>query len=475
MLSDPDPESLIPPELLEILATAPELQRAYLVGGCIRDWLLGRPSKDIDIEVFGIDYETLANKLSKWGRTDLVGKSFGVVILTLPSGRAVDFTIPRRDSKIAPGHKGFEIEFDPEISMEEAASRRDFTINALMFDPRKKRIHDFFNGTAHLEERLLVPTSTAFAEDPLRVLRAMQFAGRFNFDASVALINASQEIHASFGELAVDRIREEWCKWATKSTVPSAGLRLLRDTGWIGHFPEISALVDTPQDAEWHPEGDVFTHTQHCCDAMARLSDWQTADEATRAVLMFAVLAHDFGKPAVTERVVREGIERIISPGHDRIGGELTTQFLERIGISTALQKRIPPLVICHMAHLQTTTARSIRRLANRLKPETIEHLTLVIEADQRGRPPLCGEPSDELLNLKRMSAELNLGSAAPCPILLGRDLIKIHGLKPGPRVGAILKMAFEAQLDGEFTDRKQALAWLVKHLEENNQEEVMG
>src|SRR5689334_1159772 len=135
--------ALVPDRLAAILAKTPELQRSYLVGGCVRDWLLEKTSKDFDIEVFGLSYEQLAGALSRWGRTDLVGRSFGVVKLTIESGETFDFSIPRRDSKVAPGHKGFEVAFDPSITPSEAAARRDFTINALMFDPRQGQVLDF--------------------------------------------------------------------------------------------------------------------------------------------------------------------------------------------------------------------------------------------------------------------------------------------------------------------------------------------
>src|SRR6476469_8832068 len=135
-----------PEELPRVLRETPELQQAYLVGGCVRDWLLGIPNKDYDIEVFGLDYESLARALSRWGKVDLVGRSFGVVKLTLPSRHIYDFSIPRRDSKTAPGHKGFQVTFDPRLTAKEAAARRDYTINSLMFDPRANELLDFFGG-----------------------------------------------------------------------------------------------------------------------------------------------------------------------------------------------------------------------------------------------------------------------------------------------------------------------------------------
>src|SRR6188768_1237701 len=133
---------LLPDDLAAILRDTPELRQACLVGGCVRDWLLDIPNKDFDVEAFGVNYEQLAGALSRWGRTDLVGRSFGVVKLTTGTGQTYDFSIPRRDSKVAPGHKGFEVSFDPGITPREAAARRDFTINALMYDPRSREVLD---------------------------------------------------------------------------------------------------------------------------------------------------------------------------------------------------------------------------------------------------------------------------------------------------------------------------------------------
>src|ERR1017187_6413628 len=160
----------LPDELAYLLRKVPALSRAYLVGGCVRDSLLGIAHKDFDLEVYGVDYETLARQLSAHGRVDLVGKSFGVIKFTGQSGGQWDFSLPRRDSKISTGHKGFEVEFEPDIEPPLAASRRDFTINALMFDPRTGEYLDFFGGRDDLQKRVLRHTSSASVEDPLRVL-----------------------------------------------------------------------------------------------------------------------------------------------------------------------------------------------------------------------------------------------------------------------------------------------------------------
>jgi len=452
----------LPPELARVLAETPALARAYLVGGCVRDGLLDIPVKDYDVEIFGLDYETLARALSRWGRTDLVGRSFGVVKLTLANGAQFDFTIPRRESKVAPGHKGFQASFDADITPEEAASRRDFTLNALMFDPRRGELLDFFGGEADLRKRILRHTSAAFVEDPLRVLRGMQFAGRFNLTAAPETIALCRSIQGSFGELAVERVREEWFKWAVKSTVPSRGLRFLVETEWVEHFPELRALLGTPQEPDWHPEGDVFTHTGHCCDAVVKLPAWLAADEESKIVYMLAVLAHDFAKPQTTHTEMKDGRLRIVSPGHEEEGGPLAESFLARINAPTAVRARVVPLVTHHLAHLQSITDRAVRRLAKRLEPETIEGLCVVITADQFGRPPKPQDFSPGLLALQAKAAELKLQTQAPKPILLGRHLLEL-GLTPGRDVGVIVSAAFEAQLEGHFFDVEGALGWLAE------------
>lgn len=452
----------IPVELRKLLAETPELGCAYLAGGCVRDWLMERPGHDFDVEVYGIGYEGLVMALSRLGRVDLVGRSFGVVKLTLPGGATYDFTVPRRDSKVGMGHKGFEVELDPQIAPEQAVLRRDFTINALLYDPRTGQLLDFVGGEADLRNRCLRHTSEAFVEDPLRVLRGMQFAARFDLRATRETVALCRSIRGSYTQLARERVWDEWHKWASRSEVPSAGLRFLRDTEWLAYYPEVQALAGTPQDPGWHPEGDVFTHTGHCCDALARSAEWQALAPTSRAVYMLAVLAHDFGKPATTQTAERDGERRIVSPGHEEAGGPLAETFLERIHAPRMVRERVVPLVTNHMAHLQTISGRMVRRLARRLEPENIEGLSLVIMADAFGRPPQPRMLPSGLLELRAKAMELAVQESAPRPILRGRDLLE-RGWRPGPAMGMLLRAAYEAQLDGQFDDLTGALGWVAK------------
>lgn len=450
----------LPAELERILAHTKGLEHAYLVGGCVRDWLLRLPVTDYDIEVFGIEFDQLASALTRWGKPDVVGRSFGVVKLFTPSSAVFDFTIPRRDSKTAPGHKGFEVRLQPDIAPSEAAARRDYTINSMMYNPKTGQLLDFFGGAHDLNQRILRHTSNAFIEDPLRVLRGMQLAGRFNLQPAPETALLAAQMKSGYSELALERIRDEWFKWATLSTVPSAGLRFLEATEWIEHYPELNSLRQTPQDPQWHPEGNVFIHTCHCVDAMTSTPGWIQADPDLRAVLMFAILSHDFGKPSTTLSTLKNGQTRVISPGHDEAGRPLADAFLTRISAPLHLKNRVLPLVANHLIHLQPLTDRGVRRLAKRLEPASIDQLCWVITADHMGRPPRPPAPPESLAQLRARASLLQVNREPPRPILMGRHLLEL-GFVPGKEMGEILRAAYEAQLEGAFETLKDALHWL--------------
>lgn len=439
-----------------------------LVGGCVRDWLLGIEPADFDVEVGGISFDHLQAILGPFGATDIVGRSFGVIKLRLPSGD-YDFSLPRRESKTGAGHRGFAISPDPSLTDAEAAARRDFTVNAIAYDPFADALIDPLGGERDLRAGILRHTGPAFSEDPLRVLRAFQLAARFGFTLAAETAEVCRGMDGTFKELPVERIWGEWDKWATKSTKPSLGLVVLKATGWLAHFPELAALDGCPQEPEWHPEGDVFTHTGHCLDALASLSDWQEAPAAKRRQLTFGVLAHDFGKPATTARMEKRGVLRWTSLGHESAGVEPTQRFLERIGAPHDLAAAVCPLVQNHHAHHHGRngifTDTQVRRLARRLAPATIDDICSVMIADSRGRPPLHSPDTLAYIErLRKRAHALALQHASPKPLILGRHLVK-RGIQPGPAFRTILDAAFEAQLDGAFTDEAAGEAWLQNHL----------
>jgi|UniRef100_UPI004049F5AE tRNA nucleotidyltransferase (CCA-adding enzyme) len=460
----------LPPELKPILEAIRHVGRPRLVGGGVRDWLLGKKSVDYDIEVGGANFDELQRVLTPWGATDIVGRSFGVIKLRR-HGREYDFSLPRRESKTGAGHRGFAVQPDPLLSDADAAARRDFTINAIAYDPFTEEIIDPHDGQADLKKGILRHTSPAFSEDPLRVLRGFQLAARFDFQLAPATAEICRAISPTYTELPVERVWAEWEKWAVKSIKPSRGLDVLAETDWLKHFPEIAALRDTPQDPEWHPEGDVFKHTQHCLDALVKLPEWAEATPDRRRRLMLAVLAHDFGKPATTLKAERKGRERWISPGHEAAGGPPTESFLSRIGAPLELLPRVKPLVLHHLAHHHGTAEfsdSSVRRLARKLAPASMDDLIIVMRADHDGRPPLQSPDSlARIAALNEKAHELALQSNAPQPLILGRHLIAL-GHVPGPKFKSILDTAFEAQLDGAFTDEASGRGWLENYLREH-------
>jgi len=444
--------------------------QAVVVGGSVRDGLLGLEPKDFDIEVYGMSYDHLAAFLAGRGRVDLVGKSFGVVKFSGSGFDTCDFSIPRRDSKTGPGHRDFHAEFGESITPHEAASRRDFTINAMSFDPINGEVWDFFGGQVDLNNRVLRATSDAFSEDPLRVLRGMQFACRFDLTVDPLTASMSRAIAPQYATLARERIAEEFMKWALKSPHSGRIGEYLKATGWITHFPEIANLFGVPQDPEWHPEGDVGIHTMHVLNQAARIAERDVLAVDDRAVLLFASLAHDFAKPSTTELREREGRVRWTSWGHEPAGGPMARAFLERIGIKSAIVDQVVPLVENHLSHHsigRDVTPRAVRRLAMRLAPASIGQLVRLIEADASGRPPLePGIPPAAARILAAAESE-SVESRPQPPLILGRHVLPYFDDRPGVHIGEVTHAAYEAQADGAFSSQEEALRWLDEYMAE--------
>lgn len=442
--------------------------RALVVGGAVRDTLLGLEPKDIDIEVYRITYDRLAEFLTPHGRIDLVGKAFGVVKFTASDGAPCDFSVPRRDNKIGLGHRDFLTTFDPGITPREAASRRDFTINSLAYDLIEGRVLDFLNGREDLENRVLRATSAAFSEDPLRVLRGMQFACRFDMGLDPVTAEMCRTISDQYSTLPKERVAEEFMKWAVKATRPGRMIEYLTASGWIGHFPEVDRLRGVPQEPEWHPEGNVDIHTMHVVDAAARIAERDELEADDRAVLLFAALSHDFAKADTTELREKDGRLRWTAYGHEAAGGPLARRFLERIGIKSAIVEQVVPLVEHHLAHASIgmdVTARAARRLAVRLAPASIAQLIRLIEADASGRPPMPPGLPESAARLRDMAAEQSVRERPQAPLILGRHVLPYFNGRSGAHIGEVTRAAYEAQADGAFSTQEEALGWLENYI----------
>lgn len=441
--------------------------RAVVAGGAVRDAILGLTPKDFDIEVYGVAYDRLAGLLAQRGRIDLVGKSFGVVKLSV-NGATYDFNVPRRDSKTGVHHRDFHSTFDETITPKEAASRRDFTVNAMAWDPITGEILDFFGGQEDLNRRTLRATSTAFREDPLRVLRGMQFACRFDLKLEPATAIECQAIADQYVTLARERVAEEFMKWAVKGAHPSRIFEYLTDSGWIQHFPEIGAMMGVPQDPEWHPEGDVGTHTGLVLDAAARIAERDGLEPDSRAVLLFSALCHDFAKATTTALRDKGGVMRWTSWGHEAESGPVARKFLERISIKSWIVDRVIPLVENHLAHSnigREPTLRAVRRLALRLSPANISQLLLLIEADHSGRPPLAPGLPEGATRIREMADAQDVREQPQGALILGRHVLPYFDGRAGKHIGEVTQAAYEAQMDGAFSNEAEAQAWLRGYL----------
>lgn len=449
-----------------------------LVGGCVRDELMGIEPKDWDLEVYGVEPARLRALLEEFvsrrsspaggggtcGRQpelNVVGEAFAVYKL----GEDLDVSLPRRERKVGRGHRSFAVEGDPEMSFEDACRRRDFTINAILKDPLTGEIVDPFDGRGDIARKIIRHVSSeTFAEDSLRVLRAARFAARLEFDIAPETVEICRTIDVT--DLPRERVWGEMEKLLLKARRPSIGLRWLYDLGVVRQiFPELDSLIGVPQEPEWHPEGDVDIHTMMVADEARKLIDDLPYEK--QVTVMLAALCHDLGKPPTTEFV--DGRTR--SRGHDEAGVEPTLSFLDRLGIFTLngydVRSQVVELVRYHLKPGEFYKAESknpvgdgaFRRLARKVEPDLLYR---VAKADSLGRNP------DWLPAEKRFGSEaqewfiervrsLQVEKKAPDPILMGRHLIEL-GLKPSPDFKRILDAVYELQLDGRINGLDEAI-----------------
>jgi tRNA nucleotidyltransferase (CCA-adding enzyme) len=433
--------------------------RAMLNGGCVRDALMGLEPKDWDIEVYHLEPSRLRDILDAFGNVNVVGEAFTVYKL----GGDLDVSLPRRERKVGTGHRGFVVEGDPDMSFEEACKRRDFTINAILQDPLNGEIVDPFDGQGDITRRLLrMVSAETFAEDSLRVLRAAQFAARFEFEVEAVTAALCSTIDVT--DLPRERVWGELEKLLLKADRPSKGLKLLYDFGVVGQlFPELQSLVGVPQEPEWHPEGNVDVHTLMVVDEARKLING--LDHARQVTVMLGALAHDLGKPPTTKFI--DGRTR--SRGHDEAGIEPTLSLLDKLGIHTLdgfdVRNQIIQLVRYHLKPGEYYKSKTpvgdgaFRRLARKVEPDLLYR---VAKADSLGRNPewlpaekrFGSEAQEWFIEKVR---ELQVEQKAPDPILKGRHLIQM-GMSPSPEFKKILDAVYELQLDGKVTGLEEAI-----------------
>ncbi len=422
--------------------------RAVLVGGYVRDRLLGVASKDYDVEIYGLSPDAVADLLADFGELIQVGRAFGVLRI---KGLDADFSLPRRDSKSGSGHRGFDIAFDPDLDFAQASRRRDLTVNSIGLDLSSGEILDPHGGRADLTRGVLRATDAAhFTEDPLRGMRTAQFAARLEMAPDEELTALCSQL--DLAELPAERIYEELRKLLVKARKLSLGFEFLSRAQLLRFFPEIESLQGVPQDPKWHPEGDVWVHTMLVIDEAAALRNRDDEDLA----LMYAALCHDFGKPTVS--VEHDG--RVRTPRHDVIGARMAREFLERLRAPDRLCDQVEALVKYHLAPAlfvaQGTTARGYRRLARNLDKAgvNIALLVRVARADHWGRT--TDEANRRIFpaadTFVAEAEKASVVDAAPTDVVQGRHL-QARGLESGPQFGAILDRCRDLQDETGWTD----------------------
>jgi tRNA nucleotidyltransferase (CCA-adding enzyme) len=427
--------------------------RAYIVGGWVRDYLLGLPQKDVDLEIYGIPADRLKQLLAAIGPVNTVGESF-----TVYKVEGVDVSLPRRESKIGRGHRAFEVTGDPFMPEEEAARRRDFTINAMLLDPLTDDIIDPFDGRRDLLERRILRAVDAatFGDDSLRVLRGVQFAARFDLAMDAATKALCRDI--PLDDLPAERVWGEIEKLLLLAPRPSVGFTLALELGIIERlFPELEALVGCPQEPEWHPEGDVWVHTLMVIDqARTRIDD---LDKPRQLAVMLGAVAHDLGKPPTTAFI--DG--RIRSMDHEQAGVAPATALLDRLNVHTIagfdVRHEVLGMVAHHLKPHSFSKAKepvgdgAFRRLAQKVDLELLARLA---KSDCLGRTGAFDCSAIDAF-LERARA-LGVEHAAPEPLVRGRHLIAL-GMVPGPDMGDALRRIYEQQLDGRVTTLDEGLA----------------
>lgn len=430
-----------------------------MVGGAVRDHILGIESKDLDVEVFGLSKSKLISILREFGKVSQVGRTFGILKLTV-NNEDFDFSLPRRDQKTGLGHKGFNIKTDPYMSFEQAASRRDFTINSMGLNILNDEIIDEYNGARDLRNRTLrVVDKNTFVEDPLRVLRGIQFAARFNLKITESTLKIFKTLVESLHELPNERIFEELKKLLMKAEKPSIGFEMASRIGVIqALYPEIIIAKE-----ELGKQDTMVNHPNwilmlRALDEAAKLKSGKVFEDLC---LMLTVISLEFGRPDPEEKSViaseRSTNAKVKLKPVRKFLGKLTKE-LDLVNTVLSLVREI------HQPNWIYAKAENrdgeIKRLSLRV------NVSLLIKV---GRAEFYGRQNEGDVNqpylagdwINRRFEELGLSHTEDIePLLMGRHLIEL-GFKPGPQFKVILQEAFEKQLDGEFQTEEEVLEWV--------------
>jgi len=414
----------------------------FLVGGSVRDISLDITPSDWDCEVFGLQ-QNILEKLLKHYSANLVGKDFGVYKL-IHGDLQIDVSLPRTEKVIGEKHTDFEVSIDPDLPLEMAALRRDFTINSMAISLMDTMLIDPLEGLSDLHSKILRHCSEQFSEDPLRVLRGMQFCARFGLTAASETIELCSQLNNEF--IPPEREWEEWKKLILMGVQPSMGLDVLKKCGWLINYPALNGMPRTDQDPVWHSEGNVWQHTTLAMDYFAKERKGEDYEDLVTGL---GILLHDCGK-RYTSCVGDDG--RIHSYGHSDTGVAVATHFMTKLTPQKNVLEDTLALVKYHMVPMALYPKgkdSTIRRLSAKVP---IGRLINVALADHFATGYFKDKPPEWEPWLRERLKVLNVNDSKPSPIVMGRHLLEI-GVKPGPMMGELLKRVFEAQLDGVFVD----------------------
>lgn len=426
---------------------------AYYVGGYVRDDILGIPNKDIDIEIHNIEPNVLENILKQFGNIEkrTVGNNFGIYNINRFN---LDISLPRKETAIGKGHKDFDIIVDPYLSLKESAKRRDFTINALMKNILTGEIIDYYGGLDDLKKGIIrhIDDNT-FAEDPLRVLRACQFAARFDFDIATETIELCKNMDIS--TLPKERVAGELTKALIKGNKPSIFFNSLYEMKQTEWFKEVFDLKDVKQDTVYHPEGDVYEHTMSVIDEASTLFPTGIDNPDRYLPFMLSALCHDFGKLNTT-KINNKG--RICAINHEKTGIPLANDFLDRIYNNKGFTRYVDNMIEFHMkAHScfnNKAKIKSTNLLFDKLLyPTDFIHLAYadsighnIQKLDNKQFNMFLGKAMRE--NEFLINRYFNYKDRKSQPHITANNLIEL-GLKPSPLYKEILNKSWNLHLKG--------------------------
>jgi putative nucleotidyltransferase with HDIG domain len=443
-----NPGITLDPEVIAAITTRGKL---YEIGGTVRDSLMAnRPaSKDADFLVTNIPYQELSDILREFGRVDLVGRSFGVIKFT-PYRRGeepmhtFDFALPRKECSTGTGHRDFKVDFDHSLPVEDDLKRRDFTINAIARDIGTGEIIDPLNGRKDIAAKLIRYTSpSSFEEDPLRMLRAMQFAARFEFQIEPQTLAAIKTNVRLIATITPERINEEFNKLLEKADRPSIGFHLMQQTGLLKIIlPELEAAVGVTQPGPYH-KWDVFEHTLNAVDAAPK-----------NLLIRMSLLFHDIAKP-VTRRIADD---RATFYNHAQIGAKMTRTALQRLRYGNDFIDRVTTLVDQHMFTTEVAD-KGLRRLIRRTGKELIFDLLELRRADTIAQGT---DQSNDDVNDLELRVRDEIDKKRPFGLqdlkINGEDLMQAFDLPEGPVIGLVLNHLLEIVLDEPERNDRDAL-----------------